>query len=246
MSEFSQSAFEAAYLACGEIPAAFRTEEIARRCAVIAAKLLEDNARFNLTAITAPDEILHKHILDSLIGAEAIASLAPDGGRMLDVGSGAGFPSLPAAAALPQMRVTALDSTAKKIVHIRETAAAAGIEGFSAIAGRAEEIARDGAHRAQYRIVTARAVANLPVLAELCLPFAAVGGYFLAMKGKNAPQEIAAAASAISRLGGGRPEMRQYAVPGDDAPRYLVIIRKERPTPGAYPRAYAQIAKKPL
>lgn len=231
------------------LPKRFRDDAaLASRLAVIAECLIAGNARFNLTAITEPDAIIEKHIMDSLIAADAIAAMA--GGAsvcLIDVGSGAGFPSLPVAAALPNVRVTALDSTAKKCVYMNETAAAAGIANFTAVSGRAEELAAVGAQlRASFDFVSARAVANLPVLSELCLPFLKTGGTFIALKGANAPAEITAAKGAIAKLGAALVGCEEYRILSDDAPRYLVTIAKTAPTPAAYPRQYSRIAKKPL
>lgn len=226
------------------VPAPFRTEEIARRMGAIVEQLLIDNEKFNLTAITDPAEIFHKHILDSVLCAAALPDVA--GKSLLDVGSGAGFPSLPIAAAWPDLRVTAMDATAKKCMHMNDTAAAAQISNFVAVSGRAEEFSRTKLYREQFDFVTARAVARLPILAELCLPFVKVGGCFIAMKGKTAPEELEDSIHGLQKLGGKVEDSRKYFVPGDENPRYLLTIRKISPTPAAYPRQYAQMAKKPL
>lgn len=228
------------------VPSAFRQESIAASLAVIAEKLLTDNEKFNLTAITEPEEIFRRHLLDSLVCAQAVAEMSPSGKRLLDVGSGAGFPALPIAAALPELAVLAMDSTEKKCRHMTETAEAAGIRRFSALCGRAEDFGRNGVHRERYDFVTARAVARLPILAELCLPLLAVGGVFIAMKGKTAPEETRDSASALRLLGAEVLSSEEYRIPGDENARYLVCIRKNRAVPDAYPRHYSQIAKKPL
>ena len=167
------------YLACEDVPAVYRTEEIARKMGTIAEMLLIDNAKFNLTAITDEAEIFHKHILDSVLCAAAIPAV--EDGSLLDVGSGAGFPSLPVAAARPDLRVTAMDATAKKCMHMNDTAAAAMISNFVAMSGRAEDFSKTALYREHFDFVTARAVARLPILLELCLPFVKVGGCFIAM-----------------------------------------------------------------
>lgn len=238
--------FENRCLTDAQIPVPFRREEIASALGVIAEQLLSDNARFNLTAITEPEEVFRRHLLDSLLCAEAIAALSPAGKRLLDVGSGAGFPALPIAAALPELAVLAMDSTEKKCRHMTQTAEAAGIRRFSALCGRAEDFGRNPTHRERYDFVTARAVARLPILSELCLPLLAPGGTFLAMKGKTAPEEMRDAQSALRLLGAECEGATEYRIPGDENARYLVRIRKVRPTPEAYPRHYSQIAKKPL
>ncbi len=201
--------------------------------------------QFNLTAITEPEEVLKKHVIDCLFAADCIGSLAGEGQRLLDVGSGAGFPSLPVAAALPHISVSAMDSTAKKTVYMNETAALAGIENFRATPARAEEAAR-GRWREDFDICTARAVARLNVLMELCAPFLKVGGYFVSMKGAAAEEEHEEARSAAKKLGLTFVEKRQYALPDMDDARFLLIYRKDSKTPEAYPRNFSQISKKPL
>ncbi len=230
-------------------PARFAgNDALAHTLAVVAECLIKGNAKFNLTAITDPDAIVEKHLIDSLTAADKIAEMADSAPlSLLDVGSGAGFPSLPIAAALPHLSVTALDSTAKKCVYMNETAAAAKIANFKAVSGRAEELAARGAPmRASFDFVTARAVANLPVLCELCLPFLKTGGIFLALKGENAAAEIHAAAGALKKLGASLLAQEEYRIPSDSAPRYLVTIAKTGATPPAYPRPYTQISKKTL
>lgn len=229
-------------------PPRFREDaDLPDRLSAIVGCLIETNKKFNLTAITDPDGIVAKHILDSLIAADAVAeAVGSDRARLLDVGSGAGFPGMPIAAACSRVSVTALDSTAKKCAYMNETAATAGIANFTALCGRAEEVARLKNQREFYDFVTARAVANLPVLCELCLPFVRVGGTFFALKGQNAPNEIADAASGIAKLGGKLENSTEYHIPGDEAPRYLLTIRKISSTPDLFPRHYSQISKKPL
>lgn len=228
------------------VPAAYRTERVAGLCQIIADKLIEDNSKFNLTAVTEENEVFEKHILDSLLAAEVLENLlrgktAP---KLADVGSGAGFPALPIAAAIPELFVTAIDATAKKVGHIEQTAAACGFTAFHGVTGRAENLAKTLAHRERYDAVTARAVARLPILAELCLPLVRTGGVFLAMKGETAKEELADSAAILQTLGGTPESCTEYHIPSDPRPRYFVVIRKTRPTPPKYPRPYAQIAKK--
>ncbi len=230
------------------MPECFRADEtLPGRLAAVVDCLIETNAKFNLTAITDPDEIVAKHIIDSLIAAEAVADAVGDRrARLIDVGSGAGFPAMPIAAALPRMAVTALDSTAKKCAYMNETAATAGIANFAALCGRAEEVAHKEHQRDFYDFATARAVANLPVLLELCLPFVKVDGIFFALKGSHAPEEISASQKAMEKLGAKLENAAEYRIPGDDDPRYLLTVRKIAPTPQGFPRHYSQITKKPL
>jgi 16S rRNA (guanine527-N7)-methyltransferase len=201
--------------------------------------------QFNLTAITEPEEVLKKHIIDCLFAAKTVGEMAGEGQKLLDVGSGAGFPSLPIAAVLPQLFVNAMDSTAKKCTYMNDTASLAGIDNFNAKSARAEEAAR-GEMRASYDFVSARAVARLNVLMELCTPFLKVGGYFVSMKGAAADEEMKEAESAAKKLGCTFIEKRQYTLPDLDDARFLLIYRKDSKTPEAYPRNFSQISKKPL
>ena len=207
-----------------------------------AALIKEYNERYNLTTILEDRDIFYKHFLDSSVGEP----LFSEGVRVLEVGSGAGFPSLPIAAALPELSVTALDATQKKCDHMNETAAAVGLRNFRAVSGRAEDYGQNEGFRHSFDAVTARAVANLPVLAELCLPLLKTGGYFLALKGSTAPAEWEQSASGIAKLGGEFRDMLPYTVPGDPNPRYFLIIQKKSPTPPKYPRHFSQIKKNPL
>ena len=207
--------------------------------------LLIDNAkRFNLTAIREPEEIVRKHVADSLIPLALLRDAGIDlAGPILDVGTGAGFPMLPWACALPEVSVTGLDATAKKISHIRACIDMAGLSNAAAVQGRAEECAREDM-RERYPLVTARAVAAMPVLCELCAPLTKVGGAFAALK-SHAEEEIWDAEAAAEALGLDAPTVLPYELPGGDA-RTLVVYRKTRPTPAKYPRRYAEITKQPI
>lgn len=238
-----QKMVEAADLDC------FSDSTIGERLHIIAENLDTYGSRFNLTAITESQEVLAKHFIDSLFAAKEAntilqASHSP-GNRLLDVGSGAGFPSLPIAAALPDLSVTALDSTAKKITYIKDTAGKCGLASFDAICTRAEE-AGQKEMREQFDIVTARAVARLPVLMELCTPFLRVGGHFIAMKGSAAQEEVEEARRAASLLSCELVRITPYFLPGLEDQRFLLIYRKNSPTSSTYPRNAARIAKKPL
>ena len=238
-----QSSYAAACRAAG-LPEAFGTADLGEKMRLLTERLIASNKQFNLTAITDPDEVLVKHIVDSLYAAAAIADFGADGKKLLDVGAGGGFPSLPVAAALPGLSVLAMDATAKKCRYIDETAAAVGLSNVTAVNARAEDAARQ--FGASFDFVTARAVARLNVLAELCAPFLRVGGVFLAMKGPGGAEEAAEAARGLSQLGLSEPEIRQYDLPNGAGERSLVVCRKLRPTPALYPRPYAKIVKNPL
>lgn len=213
---------------------------------VIVERLEKFSKQFNLTAIIEPEEVMQKHIIDCLFAAKAAEELAEkESVRHLDVGSGAGFPSLPIAAAVPSISVTALDSTAKKTVYMNETAKEAGLTNFNAVSMRAEDGARSEM-RESFDIVSARAVARLNVLMELCAPFLKVGGYFIAMKGAAADEERDEAKSAAAKLGLTLHKEIPYTLPGLTDARKLIVYKKTKKTADVYPRNYSQISKKPL
>ena len=204
-----------------------------------AALLVEKNAVMNLTAITAPAEIARLHFLDSL----SLLTLADfREKRVLDVGCGAGFPGVPLKIGEPSVQLTLLDSTAKRMDWLSgELLPALGLEA-ECLTGRAEELIEG--RREAYDLCVSRAVARLNMLCELCLPYVAVGGSFLAMKGAQAGDELAEAKTAIRTLGG---ELREIArVPIGDAIHQVVVIDKVQKTPAKYPRRFAKIKQQPL
>ena len=203
-------------------------------------RLLKTNAITNLTAITDPDAVARLHFLDSA----ALLTLADFAGKsVMDVGSGAGFPGIPLRIMEPTIRLTVMDSVGKKVDFIRSTCEAMGMEDVSCLWGRAEEMPQ---LRESFDIVVSRAVAELDVLAELCLPLAKSGGLFIAMKKPDCDEEVSRADFAIRALGGRVRDIRRYTVPGTDVLHAAVLVEKAKPTPPQYPRRYAQIKKKPL
>ena len=203
--------------------------------------LVEYNEKVNLTAITDPEGIEVKHFLDSLMLLKAVE--LPEGASVIDVGTGAGFPSVPAKIVRDDLRLTLLDGLNKRIVFLGELSRRLGQEN-TALHARAEEAAR-GELREQFDLASARAVAALPMLAEYCLPLVKVGGNFLAMKGASGEEELAAARGAIKKLGGAYKETRTLHLPGGDT-RTLILCQKISQTPTAYPRNGGKIAKSPL
>ena len=200
--------------------------------------LIEKNAVMNLTAITEPSAVAQLHFLDCI----ALLNAADfHGKRVIDVGCGAGFPGVPLKIAEPSIRLTLLDSLAKRMNWLSETLPALGVDA-EIITARAEEFAAQ--RREQYDLATSRAVARLNVLAELCLPYVRVGGKFLAMKGALADEEIDEARRGIAQLGGSIERVYEYPI--QDAVHKAVVIRKQKPTPPKYPRAFAKIKKSPL
>lgn len=209
-------------------------------------ELLAWNAtRANLTAITDPDEVESRLFLESLWCAAALPST--DGARLIDVGSGGGFPGLPLAIAFPEMDVTLLEATGKKVDFLEHMIDLLGLSNCHAVHGRAEDLAHDPEHREVYDAATARALAPLPALVELCLPFVKVGGVLIAPKGTDAEQEIYAASNALSALGG---EAEGIILPEPDsaisADHRLVVIGKAAPTPETYPRRAGVPTRRPL
>ena len=203
--------------------------------------LLEKNQVMNLTSITEPREVATLHLLDSLALA-AHEELA--GKKIIDVGTGAGFPGMPLAIALPGVDMTLLDSLNKRIDFLQEVCNALSLQDITCVHARAEEFA--AAHRESYDFAVSRAVAALPVLCELCLPLVKVGGAFLAMKSSHSQEETDQAAKAISLLGGKLERVTDYSIPTTDITHRLLTIRKVSPTPKKYPRRFAQIKKQPL
>ena len=200
--------------------------------------LIEKNAVMNLTAITEPSAVAQLHFLDCIALLNAADFREK---RVIDVGCGAGFPGVPLKIAEPSIRLTLLDSLAKRMNWLSETLPALGVDA-EIITARAEEFAAQ--RREQYDLATSRAVARLNVLAELCLPYVRVGGKFLAMKGALAQEEVEEARRGIERLGG--HVLRIFEYPVADAVHKAVVIEKLRPTPPQYPRAFAKIKKSPL
>ncbi len=208
--------------------------------------LLERNAVMNLTAITAPEEIILKHYADSLTAARYIEP----GKTLLDVGCGAGFPSLPLAIARPDLRILALDATAKKIDFVRTAAEHLALANLSAAAGRAEDLGA-GALRGKYDYVTARAVARLNILCECCIPLLKIGGVFLPMKAKSGGEELIEAKNAIAALRAKVLFSKEFSLADTKSKeppltRMIAGIEKCGETEKIYPRNYAQIKKKPL
>jgi len=212
--------------------------------------LRKENQTHNLTRITDPEEIQQRHFVDSLVAVDIINKLAPqiEKPRIIDIGSGAGFPGLALAIAMPQIELTSVEATGKKINFQKQTASELELTNVTAIHARAEELATALRHREQYDFAVSRAVADLAILSELCLPFVEPGGYFLAWKGQKAQQEIDNAKKAIRILGGEISQITPYALDenASDSNLQIVVIRKITPTPKKYPRPFKEIKQKPL
>ncbi len=236
----------------------FHIEKIADRCAGFGVKidgditerlnlygnlLLEWNEKMNLTAITAPEDVLYKHFYDCILFLKAVTPAK--NARIIDVGTGAGFPGTVLKIVRPDINVTLLDSLNKRLVFLNEVIAELGLSGISTVHMRAEDAGKAAAHREKYDIACARAVAALPVLMEYCLPFVKKGGCFVAMKGSSAEDEMNRSFSAAQLLGADKPTIICETLTGNEQ-RAFVITKKISQTPTRYPRKPAEISKKPL
>ena len=207
-------------------------------------RLLTENEKYNLTAITDLDKIILNHYADCVM----MATKLKKGATVIDVGCGAGFPSIPLAMVRPDLKITAMDSTAKRVNYVAETAEMLGLSNLTAVTMRAEDGGKSPEYRERFDYATARAVAEMRVLAELTLPFVKVGGQLVAMKGKNAEFELSAAKRAIATLGGRNTVCENITLKGEGETltHPLIIIDKKEKTPASFPRPFAQISKKPL
>lgn len=214
----------------------------AQRLDLYAQRLVAWNEKMNLTGITDPDGILEKHFIDSIEPLRFVE--IPRNARVIDVGTGAGFPGLPLLIARPDLDLTLADSLHKRLVFLKDVLHGCGLVA-ERVHERAEILGKDPDYRERYDIATARAVAPLPVLCEYCLPLVRVGGVFIAMKGPDADAELGGSAAALKKLGGAYGDTRAFTLP-DGSERRLVVCKKISQTPTAYPRNGGKIAKKPL
>ena len=206
--------------------------------------LVEWNEKINLTAITEKNEVYLKHFYDSI--APILQGLIENQPiRLLDIGAGAGFPSLPMKILFPELDVTIIDSLNKRINFLHLLAEELDLDGVHFYHGRAEDFAQDKAFRAQFDIVTARAVARMQVLSELTIPYLKVGGRLLALKASNAPEELEEAKNALNLLFSKVEDNLQYELPNGD-PRYITLVEKKKETPNKYPRKAGMPNKRPL
>ncbi|UYZ13693.1 16S rRNA (guanine(527)-N(7))-methyltransferase RsmG [Brevibacillus sp. WF146] len=206
--------------------------------------LVEWNEKMNLTAITEEGQVYVKHFYDSITPAfyfsfDQVESVA-------DIGGGAGFPSIPLKICFPHLKMTIIDSLNKRMTFLNHVAAELGLDGVYPVHGRAEERGQEAAYRESFDLVVARAVARLNVLAEYCLPFARVGGHFIALKGADISPELKEAKKAIKTLGGKTKKVETFQLVEEAGERNIVIIEKVGATPKGYPRKPGTPAKKPL
>lgn len=206
--------------------------------------LVEWNERINLTAITAPEEVAVKHMVDSLSCYNE--EFFPPGSRVIDVGTGAGFPGIPLKIFRTDIQLTLLDSLNKRLNFLKAVTDSLALDQVELIHARAEEAGQRKGLREHYQVALSRAVARLNVLCELCLPMVAVGGHFIALKGAQFEQEIAEAEPALQILGGKISKVMPVKLPFIEDSRAVIYIKKVKPTPRAYPRQAGTPAKKPL
>ncbi|MDQ0271962.1 16S rRNA (guanine(527)-N(7))-methyltransferase RsmG [Cytobacillus purgationiresistens] len=206
--------------------------------------LVEWNEKMNLTAITEKKEVYLKHFYDSLSAAFYFDFSKPL--TVCDVGAGAGFPSIPLKIAFPELHITIVDSLNKRIGFLTHLAEVLGLNNVQFIHDRAETFGQNKMYREAFDVVTARAVARLSVLSELCLPLAKVGGTFVAMKGASAKDELHAGQKAVSVLGGRLNESHTFTLPQEESERNILIIEKEKTTPKKYPRKPGTPNKSPI
>ena len=202
--------------------------------------LVDYNQKVNLTAITSPEGIEDRHFADSLL----FAAQPEVQGKLVDVGTGAGFPGMPLKILEPSIRMTLLDSLGKRITFLQEVCDELGLQNVQCVHARAEEFAAE--HRQSFDFAVSRAVANLSVLCELCLPLVKAGGYFLSMKSVESDEELESAKKAIKTLGGQVERTADYQIPGTEVVHRVIFIKKITETPKKYPRPFAKIKKNPL
>jgi 16S rRNA (guanine527-N7)-methyltransferase len=217
--------------------------------------LVDWNSRVNLTAITGYEAVQVRHFLDSLsVGAVLVklrsqanpGEAAPGKISLADIGTGAGFPGVPLKILWPHAELTVADSIGKKTAFLSALCLELGLAGVEVVTARAEEMGQDKRHRGRYDVVTARAVASLPVLCEYCLPLAKVGGVMLAPKKGDISQELREAEKSAKLVGGGRPHAHEVKLPGEEEARVVVAVRKVKPTPPGYPRRVGLAKQRPL
>ena len=224
---------------------AYLNAEISEKFYTLTVRMLEENEKYNLTAIKEPKKIILNHYLDCAIMAKHVKK----GAYLIDVGCGAGFPTLPLALVRDDVTILAVDSTAKRVNYVKESAELLGLKNVKCEVMRAEDGGKSSEYREKFDYATARAVAQMRILCELTLPFVKVGGQMIAMKGKNAEIEIMNSKRAIAILGGADTQIQQITLSDgeeEELTHPIISIKKKSKTPPQYPRAYAQISKKPL
>lgn len=204
--------------------------------------LIEWNEKMNLTAITEPEEIIVKHFVDSI----TISNEIENNSKIVDVGTGAGFPGIPLSIMNPTLKITLVDSLNKRLIFLREVVNKLNLKSIEIIHARAEELGQDKKYRESFDYATSRAVAKLAVLSEYLIPLVRKNGKIISMKAGGAQEEIKEAQQAIKVLGGKMEKVEEFMLPETDIERTIVIIKKEEPTPKKYPRKAGTPGKEPI
>lgn len=208
--------------------------------------LVEWNGFMNLTAITEFDDVMKKHFADSLSLVKAYSQIRTEKLKVIDIGTGAGFPGIPLKIVFPQIELTLLDSLRKRLKFLQEVIDQLGLGEVELIHGRAEDFCKPSMKREQYDLCVSRAVANLATLSELCLPYVKVGGKFIPYKSEKAEEEVKAAKKAIGLLGGEVKDQIEFELPESNIGRTFVVIEKKSATPKKFPRKAGMPAKEPI
>ena len=208
--------------------------------------LIEVNEHVNLTRITEEDEVYLKHFYDSITPLFTFGAVFKDGATLCDVGAGAGFPSIPLKILKPGLKVTIVDSLQKRLNFLKDLISELGLTDVELVHGRAEDVGQNKLYRERFDIVTARAVARMSVLSEYCLPLVKKGGYFVALKGPKAEDELDDGKKALEVLGGKLIKDEELTLPASEAERTLVLVQKVKSTPKKYPRQAGTPRRKPI
>ncbi|RVU70452.1 MULTISPECIES: 16S rRNA (guanine(527)-N(7))-methyltransferase RsmG [Lactobacillus] len=208
--------------------------------------LITANEHVNLTRITAEEDVYLKHFFDSVTPLFSFEEIFKAGATLCDVGAGAGFPSIPMKILMPELKITIVDSLAKRLTFLKDLVAKLGLSDVTLVHGRAEDVGQNPQYREKFDIVTARAVANMTVLSEYCLPLVKEGGYFVALKGPKAEAELDDSKKALQVLGGKALKEEELTLPNSDEERTLILVKKVKPTPKKYPRQAGTPRRKPI
>ena len=208
--------------------------------------LVETNEHVNLTRITDKEDVYLKHFFDSITPLFTFKDVFTKGATLCDVGAGAGFPSIPLKILLPDLKITIVDSLAKRLTFLKGLIAKLGLSEVELVHGRAEDVGQNKLYREHFDLVTARAVANMTVLSEYCLPLVKKGGYFVALKGPKVEGELEESSKAIQVLGGEKVSETELTLPNSDEERNLILIKKIKQTPKKYPRQAGTPRRKPI
>ena len=208
--------------------------------------LIEVNEHVNLTSITEEDDVYLKHFYDSITPLFTFGAVFKDGATLCDVGAGAGFPSIPLKILKPGLKVTIVDSLQKRLNFLKDLISELGLTDVELVHGRAEDVGQNKLYRERFDIVTARAVARMSVLSEYCLPLVKKGGYFVALKGPKAEDELDDGKKALEVLGGKLIKDEELTLPASEEERTLVLVQKVKSTPKKYPRQAGTPRRKPI